>query len=493
MNISRTTDQFPLSLFRVAQDKQSYTNMLYLLISFPLGLFYFVFLFTGIIVGIGTLIIWIGVLILILMMAAWWHIAIFERHMAINWLHVAIPPLSLSYAAPTDIKRWQKIQAHLSRQMTWKTLAYLLLKFPLGLFSFIITLILPVLSIVVTIVSLILWLVTAPFTLLIMVILDTSNAGERLRQYFLFALAGFGLSLTTLHLLNGLAFISGQFARLMLGMSDAALRLEQARATAAQERARAEQAEQRRHDLVINVSHELRTPVASISGHLESLLLATENGTTTPPPATLYNYLNIAHNEAGRLGKLVDELLSLARMESHELLMNMQPIVASETIEEVYQTLMPLAKNQRQVTLVRGTAPNLPPVLADQQRLVQILLNLVRNAIVSTPAGGIVSMHLELADPQHLAFTVADNGVGIPEKDLEHIFERFYRGDTARSHTAHGFGLGLAIVHELVTAMGGSISVESTEGIGSNFRMVLRTATSTHPHTSSTNPLRMIE
>ncbi len=140
----------------------------------------------------------------------------------------------------------------------------------------------------------------------------------------------------------------------MLGMSDTAWRLEEAQATAAQQLARAEQAEQRRHELIVNVSHELRTPVASISGHLESLLMATEQGTTIPTPEALYNYLNIAHQEVERLGMLVDDLLSLARMESDELHLNMQPVVASEAIEEVYQTLMPLAKGQRQVTLVRG-------------------------------------------------------------------------------------------------------------------------------------------
>lgn len=488
MNTSRKTEQIPLSLFRVAWDRQSYTNMLYLLVSFPLGFFYFVFLVTGIVVGIVTLVIWIGVLILILMMAAWWYMATFERRMAIDWLHVDIPPLSLSDTSPTGTTRWQKLQVHLSNSMTWKTLAYLLLKFPLGIFSFVATIILPVMSVVVAIVSLILWLVTSPFILLFMIVLGTPDIGERLRQYFLLALTGFGLSLLTLHLLNGLAFIWAQFARLMLGMSDVALRLEQARAMAAQERARAEQAEQRRHDLVVNVSHELRTPVASISGHLESLLLATESGTKTPPPAILYTYLRTAHNEAGRLGILVDELLSLARMESHELRLEMRAIVASEAIEEVYRTLMPLAKNQRQVTLVRGTVPDLPPVLADQQRLVQILLNLVRNAITSTPAGGIVSMHLELADPQHLAFIVADNGVGIPEKDLAHIFERFYRSDTSRSGAESGFGLGLAIVHELVSAMGGTISVESTEGQGSSFRILLCTATPMQTRSSSATP-----
>jgi two-component system, OmpR family, phosphate regulon sensor histidine kinase PhoR len=103
-------------------------------------------------------------------------------------------------------------------------------------------------------------------------------------------------------------------------------------------------------------------------------------------------------------------------------------------------------------------------------------LNLVRNAITSTSAGGIVSMSLECADPQHLALVVDDNGVGISAGELEHIFERFYRTDASRTRTTGGFGLGLAIVHDLVTAMGGSISVESTKDKGSRFSVLLRIA-----------------
>jgi signal transduction histidine kinase len=160
-------------------------------------------------------------------------------------------------------------------------------------------------------------------------------------------------------------------------------------------------------------------------------------------------------------------------MESDELHLNMQPVVAGEAIEEVYQTLMPLAKSQRQVTLVRGSATHLPLVLVDRQRLIQILLNLVRNAITSTPAGGIVSVNLEQADLQHLAVIIEDNGVGISADELEHIFERFYRTDTSRTIASGGFGLGLAIVHDLITAMGGSISVESTKGKGSRFTLLL--------------------
>jgi two-component system, OmpR family, phosphate regulon sensor histidine kinase PhoR len=310
-----------------------------------------------------------------------------------------------------------------------------------------------------------------------MMLKNLSHVKKWLQLYLWFALTGFGVFLITLHLLNGLTFVYGQFARVMLGMSDTAWRLEEAQAMAAQERARAEQAEQRRHELIVNVSHELRTPVASISGHIESLLIATQEGTTAPSPAEMYNYLNIAHQEVERLGMLVDDLLSLARMESDELHLNIQPVAANEAIEEVYQTLMPLAKSQKQVTLVRGSATHLPLVLADRQRLIQILLNLARNAITSTPAGGIVSMNLEQADLQHLALIVEDNGVGISADELEHLFERFYRTDASRTRASGGSGLGLAIVHDLVTAMGGSISVESTQGKGSRFTVLLRIAT----------------
>ena len=472
-----TTGQSATSLFRVARDRQSYLNILYLLVSFPLGLAYFAFLVTGIALGIGTLVVWIGALILILMMSAWWQIAAFERSMAMRWLHVNIPPLS--YSSPAQMTRWQRLQAQVSNPMTWKTLIYLLLKFPLGAASFVITLILLVLSIAIIPVTLMIGLLTAPFFALVVTIQGDPGGKERLKRYLRLSATGFGLSLITLHLLNGLALIEGQLARLMLGMSDTALRLEEARALAAREKERAEQAEQRRRQLVVNVSHELRTPVASIAGHLESLLMATEEGTKVPPPNTLHNYLSIAHHEVVHLGMLVDDLLSLARMESGELRLDMREVAASEAIEEVYQALMPLAQRERQVTLVRGAVPNLPPVLADRQRLVQVLLNLVRNAITSTPAGGIVSMNLEPADSQHLALIVDDNGVGIPTEDLEYIFERFYRTDDARSRASGGFGLGLAIVHDLVTAMGGSMSVESTVGQGSRFCVMLRIATPT--------------
>jgi two-component system, OmpR family, phosphate regulon sensor histidine kinase PhoR len=460
----------------VARDRQSYKNIGYLLCSFFLGLFYLVLLVPGICLGIATLIIWLGVPMLFAVMWLWWQFAAVERSLAISWLGVTIAPMDI--APPMSGGWWHRFQERLSNSMTWKTLAYLLLKFPLGICSLSMTLTLLVLGIGITAVSLVLAFLTAPFYALVVSLRDVPDPKRRLQGYLLLALAGFGSNLLILHLLNSLAFVAAQLARGLLGMSDTSLRLEEAKARAEQERMRAEQAEQRRRELVVNVSHELRAPVASVSGHLESLLLSTENGTKAPTPAMLYSYLSIAYQEARRLGMLVDDLLSLARMESHELRLDMREVVASEVVEEVYQTLTPLAQRERQVTLVRGVQPNLPPVLADRQRLVQVLTNLARNAITSTPAGGIVSLSLESADQQHLALIVEDNGVGIPADELPMIFDRLYRTDASRSRATGGFGLGLAIVHDLVTAMGGSIRVESAVGQGCRFSLLLRCSSS---------------
>ncbi len=471
MNILQTTRPSDHPFFRVAQDAQSYRNMLYLLLSFPLGICYFMFLVTGISLGGGTLIIWIGVPILLFIVMIWWQLALFERQMAIRWLHIDIAPLS--YPSFPRMTWWQSTQARLTNRMTWKTLAYLLAKFPLGTFSFVTTVVLLVLTLGFTIIGLVLGLLTTPFVLLYSLLFGSGDI--HIQRYLLFASLGFGVTLVTLHVVNWLAFVSGLFARSMLGMSSDAIRLEEARVLAEQERTRAEQADQRRRELVVNVSHELRTPVASIAGHVESLLLATQAGTVAPPPPILYNYLNIVHTEVERLSMLIDDLLSLARAETGELRLHITDVNASDVIEEVYQALMPLAQRERQVTLVRGASPTMPLLLADRQRLAQVLLNLVRNAVTSTPAGGIVEISLEQPDAQHLALVVADSGIGIAADDLAHIFERFYRADTSRTRASGGFGLGLAIVHDLVIAMGGSLTVTSELGKGSRFCVVLPT------------------
>jgi two-component system sensor histidine kinase VicK len=264
------------------------------------------------------------------------------------------------------------------------------------------------------------------------------------------------------------------------------LRLAQAQRLVEQERARAESADRKRRDLIINVSHELRTPVASIRGHIEALLLACEESDEgAPPTPTLKNYLTIVQREAERLGLLVEDLLALARTEKSELQLNITEVEAGEVVEEVYQTLMPLARRERQITIVRSIEPRLPRVMADRQRLVQVLLNLVRNAITYTPDGGIVSLVLKRAASGQLELSVSDTGIGIAPADLARVFDRFYRIDASRSRSSGGFGLGLSIVRDFVIAMGGSVSVDSVPGEGSCFRVLLLCAS----HVQKTIPL----
>ena len=167
--------------------------------------------------------------------------------------------------------------------MTWKCLGYLLLKFPFGLFAF---------------------CLVFPLSVLTLCLLPTLT------------LLGLLVGFFTLQLVNGLAWVWSEFARHMLGMSDTALRLAEALALAEEQRVRAERADQRRRELIVSASHELRTPIASIRGHIESLLMATEGESREPAPAEQAAYLAIVQREAERLSALVDDLLSLARSEA---------------------------------------------------------------------------------------------------------------------------------------------------------------------------------
>ncbi|HEU0001854.1 MAG TPA: ATP-binding protein [Ktedonobacteraceae bacterium] len=461
---------------RVPTTKQALLMMLYLLLSFPLGLFYFVFLVCGISIGISTLIIWIGVPISLLTVASWRYLAAFERKLAMDWLNVDIRPMS--YPLQIAMTWLQRFRESLTDSMTWKSLAYLLIKFPLGILSFVLTLCMLVLSISISLVTFVLTLTIIPFLYLGLVFAHGPDEIVTIEKVLRFSLKGFGLFTISMYTVYGLAYISGELARIMLGMSDTAIRLAQAREFAEQERIKAERAEQSRRELIVNVSHELRTPIASIRGHVESLLITVEDDEAEKLSAKkLHDYLVIVQREAERLGSLVDDLLSLARTEAGELRLDLEPVDAAKVVEEIQQTMAPLARRERAITLVSKTDPYAPSVLADRQRLAQVLLNLTRNAITYTPNGGIVSMTVERIDIHYIALTVADTGIGIPPEDLERVFERFYRTDASRARTSGGFGLGLAIVRDLVNAMGGSVSVTSKVGEGSCFRVLLRIAT----------------
>ena len=458
------------TLYRVAWEKQSYMNMLYLLVSFPLGIVYFVFLMVGLVASVGSSFA-LGIPVLIFVIYALRRLAEFERTMAIAWLHVDMRPMPPLLSA--GLTWWERLRANLSDRVTWSSLGYLLAKFPLGILSFVIMLSLFVLTGILACVSLVVGLLAALPLFLSGILFDRKMRG----RFLLTSLTGFGFGLVSLHILNSLAFLTGQFARAMLGMSDQDITLAQAKALVEEERAKAARAESSRRELIVNVSHELRTPIASIRGHVESLLMEIEEKDGNAPSSEeLHDYLGIVHREVERLGALVEDLLSLARSDAGELRLDIAPVDLGDVVEEVYEAMALLARREREVTLVHSVPPALPLVLADQQRLMQVLLNLVRNAITYTPEGGIVSMTIERTDANHLAVIVADTGIGIPADELEPVFERFYRTDVSRTRSSGGFGLGLAIVRDLVNAMGGSVTVESTLGEGSCFRVFLRIA-----------------
>jgi signal transduction histidine kinase len=230
---------------------------------------------------------------------------------------------------------------------------------------------------------------------------------------------------------------------------------------------RAEALLQSKRDLVANVSHELRTPLASIRGHLESLLMRGE-----AVDARGQADLAVIHREAERLGGLIDDLFTLSTAEAGALSLTPRPVALGDVVEEVAASFRSVARRERRVMVVAASQPDLPPALADRERVVQVLGNLLRNALRHTPEGGLISLRAEARDGRALV-AVEDTGVGIPADELPHVFERFYRGDGARDRASGGAGLGLAIVRELVEAMGGTVAVESVVGEGSRFSFTL--------------------
>jgi two-component system, OmpR family, phosphate regulon sensor histidine kinase PhoR len=471
----------PAGVFGVAWRRRTYLNLFYLLAAFPLGLTYFSFLVTMIALSFGLAFVLVGIPLAVVTALCWWWLGAFERQLTMWWLGVEIPPMAAPL--PPGLTLTQRLGTYARNSVTWKSLLYLFAKFFFGTFAW---------ALLVVLIAGTTALVSAPLAAILRVTGDgglTPDNTPLLLASPLLTLAGLVVGLLTLHAGSWLAYGWSLFAQWSLGMSETAQRLAEARAAAAQAQAQAARAEQSRRELIVNVSHELRTPIANIRGHVESLLMANDpapaTGTAveaappdgqTPPAEETREYLGIVERETERLSALVDDLLALARADAGELRLELGPVDGAAVIEEVYAALGPMARRERQVTLVREVHAGLPPVWADRQRLVQVLLNLARNAIVYTPAGGIVSLSLEPSGPAHLAFVVADTGIGIPPEDLPHVFERFYRTDASRTRATGGFGLGLAIVRDLVQAMGGSVSVESTVGQGSRFRVYLRLA-----------------
>lgn len=225
------------------------------------------------------------------------------------------------------------------------------------------------------------------------------------------------------------------------------------------------QIESMRRRLIGDVSHELRTPLTAIKGSMEGLM----DGVL---PATQDTYQQI-HAEADRLNRLVDDLQELSRVEAHAYELNIHPVDVSSIIRTVAKRLSSQFENKR-ISLDLELAPDLPRVLTDEDRAVQVLTNLTGNALQYTPEEGRIMISAQYANDE-VQISVRDTGIGIPAEHLSHIFDRFYRVDKSRSRQAGGgSGIGLTIARALVEAHGGRIWAESAgEGQGSTFTFTL--------------------
>ncbi|CAA9572760.1 MAG: hypothetical protein AVDCRST_MAG88-2507 [uncultured Thermomicrobiales bacterium] len=232
--------------------------------------------------------------------------------------------------------------------------------------------------------------------------------------------------------------------------------------------ARRTEIERARRDLIAAVSHDLRTPLASLQVLVEAL-----NDGVVDDPQGVRRYLALMEGEVGRLNALIDDLFELARLESGALQLDRLPSPVQDLISETLERMGAQA-GQKGLHLGGEVVGDPPPVLVDGQQVTRVLLNLVQNAIRHTPADGSVTVRAEPAGGE-VRLEVRDTGEGIPADQLPRVFERFYRGDPARSREAGG-GLGLAIARGIVEAHGGRIWVESEPGRGSRFTFTLPAA-----------------
>ena len=226
-----------------------------------------------------------------------------------------------------------------------------------------------------------------------------------------------------------------------------------------------------RQQLVADVAHELRSPLANIRGYLEAI----EDGVVPADEGTL----RILTEEAAQLNHLIDDLQELAQAEAGVLRLDRGPVAPAELVERAVEAARPRAA-EHGITLTASAPTDLPPVDVDAQRIMQVLQNLLNNALTHTPAHGRVTVSARQADDATVAFAVADTGAGISAEDLPYIFERFYRTDQSRARATGGSGLGLTIARRFVEAHGGTITATSRLGEGSTFTVTLPVVTQAH-------------
>jgi two-component system, OmpR family, phosphate regulon sensor histidine kinase PhoR len=223
--------------------------------------------------------------------------------------------------------------------------------------------------------------------------------------------------------------------------------------------------EEMRKDFVANVSHEIKTPITAIKGFAETLL----DGAIDDKENSI-RFLGMIKNHSERLNSLVDDLLTISRIELGDIIVNKSEVKLNDIIDTVFAMLKEKA-DKKGLFLRKGLAAGPTVISADRDRLVQILLNLVENGIKFTEKGG-VTVGFEMSGNVPALF-VEDTGVGIPASHLPRLGERFYRVDRARSREMGGTGLGLAIVKHLVKAHDWEMTIESTPGNGTKVKLLI--------------------
>ncbi|MBE0465873.1 MAG: HAMP domain-containing protein [Candidatus Desulforudis sp.] len=228
--------------------------------------------------------------------------------------------------------------------------------------------------------------------------------------------------------------------------------------------------ERMRRDFVANVSHELRTPLTAVQGIVEGLI----DGVISEDDAR-ERYLQVAHRETLRMNRLVQDLLDLAALEAGRTDWELHAVDIGDVLTRV-ETRLQANLAEKELTERSELPANLPPLLANENRLEQVLTNLIENAVRFSPPGGEILVTALKRPENRVTVAVQDRGPGIPPADLPHLWDRFYRVEKSRARDLGGTGLGLAIVKQIVEAQGGEVGVESTPGEGATFWFTLPVA-----------------
>ena len=228
--------------------------------------------------------------------------------------------------------------------------------------------------------------------------------------------------------------------------------------------------EQARREFVANVSHELRTPLTNIKSYAETVIAAGDE----LPPELHNNFMGVIISETDRMTRIVQDLLTLSKIDYGKMEMNVSRFSFSKAVRSVYEAVALNAESHGH-TLTFSCEENMPDVDGDRERIEQVIMNIVSNAIKYTPDGGKIAITAATSG-RNVFVRISDNGIGIPEKDLPRLFERFYRVDKARSRESGGTGLGLSIAKEILNQHKGDIRIESVYGEGTDVTITLPAA-----------------